>query len=112
MNIGIRASSGEFLLLLNEDAYLDTKYISTGIQRFRGDSRIGWVGGNVLAIDDGVRTERIISGAYSLKRRFQLVSIEPSSKDEKVLMVNNCSMFLRRVALDEILDGHGWLDKE
>lgn len=112
MNIGIEASKGEYTLLLNEDTYLDPGFISNGISEFNNNLRVGWVGGGVYSLINGIRSDKKISGAYALKRRFQLKSLDMLEERQEVLMVNNCAMFLRRAALDDVREDGGWLDRE
>jgi len=112
MNIGIQASKGEYVLLLNEDIYLDFCFVTNGIKEFNNNKRVGWVGGVVYALVNGTRSGKKISGAYVLKRRFQLKYLDKLEKKKEVLMVNNCAMFLRRAALDDVCEASGWLDRD
>lgn len=112
MNIGIAASEGEFILLLNEDTYLDRAFISYGVKEFKEDLRIGWVGGRVYEMKDGDLSKNLINGAFALKRRFQLMTLPDTNTRQTVLMVSPCAMLLRRSVLDDIIIGEGnWLDR-
>lgn len=112
MNRGIQAASGEYLLLLNEDTYLDSNFISNGVKEFDSNENIGWVGGVVYALINGALSEQKAPGAYALKRRFQLKVLGDLDRRQEVLMANNCAMLLRRAALDDVREATGWLDKD
>src|SRR4030067_987369 len=70
MNKGIDIMRSEFVLLLNEDCYLDPDFISNGIQEFYADSSLAWVGGLVFEWKDGNKTNKVINAAFALRRRF------------------------------------------
>ena len=112
MNIGIGMSQGEFVLLLNEDTYLDADFIGLAVQEMRDHPRVGWTGGLVFEMSQGTRSERLINAGYALKKRFQLTTVATVDARQEVLMANNCAMFLRRTALDDVRDLNGWLDRE
>lgn len=48
MNLGIRKSNGEFLLLLNPDVVLDEEFLKMAVEAIQTDSRTGSVSGKVL----------------------------------------------------------------
>lgn len=51
LNIGIKESNGEFILCLNDDAYLDKYFIQKAIFGFSVSKRIGMVSGKILRPD-------------------------------------------------------------
>ena len=53
LNKGIRASSGDFILCLNDDVSLDNKFIQESLYGFSLDSSIGMLSGKILR-NDGV----------------------------------------------------------
>jgi len=111
MNIGIQASSGEYLLLLNEDAYLERNFILTGVLEFETDPKIGWAGGVVREMTSTKRCETVINTAFALRGRFQLKSIGTVHDRERSLIASPCAMLLRREALiDSAFESHNWLD--
>ncbi|MBU5613386.1 glycosyltransferase family 2 protein [Geomonas azotofigens] len=112
MNVGVARSRGEFVLLLNEDTYLAPDFIEHGVKEMLDHPRIGWTGGVVYALSDGERTQRLVNAGYLLRKRFQLTTSPRIDARHEVLMANNCAMFLRRTALDDVRDDHGWLDRE
>jgi GT2 family glycosyltransferase len=111
MNQGIQASRGEYLLLLNEDAYLEKDFILNGLAEFDSDPKIGWVGGVVREMTHSHRVDTVISTAYALRGRFQLKPFGSELDRVESLIVSQCAMLLRRVALmDAALDNENWLD--
>ena len=112
MNTGIAFSRGEFVLLLNEDCYLDPDFIVNGIQEFGVDPSLAWVGGLVYAWTDGNRTNTVINAAFALRRRFQLTTLPDVTSRQEALMASTCAILLRRTALDDIrLGTNNWLDR-
>lgn len=51
-NLGIKASTGEFVLCLNDDVILDINFIEKILRGFGKDRRIGMVSGKVLSFYD------------------------------------------------------------
>lgn len=51
-NYGIRASSGEFVLILNADVFLEKEYIKNSVEAFKRDTTIGTVTGKLLSDSD------------------------------------------------------------
>ena len=51
-NSGIKESSGEFVLCLNDDVVLDVNFIKNALRGFKKDSTIGMVSGKVLSFYD------------------------------------------------------------
>jgi len=50
LNKGIQIARGEFILVLNQDTYLDKNYIKEGLKGFK-DNKIGLVAGTILRFD-------------------------------------------------------------
>ena len=51
LNLGIKASKGEFILCLNDDAALDKRFIQEALKGFSIDEHIGMVSGKILRLD-------------------------------------------------------------
>jgi GT2 family glycosyltransferase len=51
-NYGIRASVGEFVLILNADVFLEKEYIQNSVEAFKRDATIGTVTGKLLSDSD------------------------------------------------------------
>ncbi|MFA5157129.1 MAG: glycosyltransferase family 2 protein [Candidatus Omnitrophota bacterium] len=51
LNKGIEASSGDFILCLNDDAVLEKDFIAEALKGFGRDPRIGMVSGRILRFD-------------------------------------------------------------
>ena len=51
-NLGIRESGGEFVLILNADAFPESRYIERCVEAFRRDDRIGTVIGKIVSDAD------------------------------------------------------------
>lgn len=112
MNQGIQASHGEYLLLLNEDAYLESDFILNGIAEFNMNPKIGWVGGVVREMTHTNRSETVINTAFALRGRFQLKQIGNDRDRIKSLISSPCAMLLRRLALiDAAFEEGNWLDR-
>jgi GT2 family glycosyltransferase len=50
MNIGIGHSAGEYVLLLNQDAFLEPDYLEQGVKLFGDSETIGMIAGTVLNV--------------------------------------------------------------
>ena len=125
MNIGIMASSGEFVLLLNLDVYLKDDYIEKAISLFENDKYLGCVGGIEFKwTKDGFINEHLASsGPFFLKKRIQLFP-------DTTLRNNSCYAFgvtgsypvFRKSVIDDLItvSGHffdplfqtGWEDTD
>jgi hypothetical protein len=113
MNTGISVSQGEFLLLLNEDAYLAQDFVAKGIAEFKADPLLAWVGGLVYESIEGKKTNIVLNAVSALKFRFQFRNLLNSALRQESLMGSSCAMLLRRISLDDIrLGDDNWLDKQ
>lgn len=73
MNIGYRNSSGDFVLMLNQDVVLDENYINKGLEIFLKNPRIAWAGGPVYKIQNEICTNKLEHSGYFLKKDFNLL---------------------------------------
>ncbi len=51
VNIGINESTGNYILTLNDDTYLDEKFIENAIKGFGANKKVGFIGGKILRFD-------------------------------------------------------------
>lgn len=111
MNIGIAATRGDVVLLLNEDAYLDVNFVALGVKEFKENRSLAWVGGQVLEMKGFNRTDVVINAAFALRPRFQLMTLPNIDTRQHALMVSPCAMLLRRTSIiDCALEGGDFLD--
>jgi GT2 family glycosyltransferase len=72
MNMGIEAATGDFVLLLNQDVFLDRRFIGTAVELFQRNKEIAILGGLEKRWDGDQLTEVVVSqGGFFLRKRIQ-----------------------------------------
>jgi GT2 family glycosyltransferase len=109
MNQGIELCSGEFILLLNNDVYLDSNYIENGIKRMLVDEKIGFIGGLEYAWINGELTDKIhIScGPLYLRKRIQIVSKSNIYDEQFCFGITGSFPIVRRKMLEDVYSVSG-----
>lgn len=106
-NMGVAASSGEFVALLNSDARPDAGWVRAAIERFEESPRIGAVASRVLDWE-GKRVDYIGSAMTWYGMGYKPFTGEPIPKlddvSRDVLFGTGSAMFIRRDVYDS-LDG-------
>lgn len=114
MNVGIRASESPIVVLLNQDAELDSTCLERLFQRFQADGRVGAVGCKLLFSD---RVTLQHAGGYlayplALGQHFGYGDRDFGQFDNRtdVEFLSGAVLALRRLALDQVglLDEQFW----
>lgn len=111
-NVGIAASRGAYVLLINNDAVADPGWVEALVREAEADPRVGMCASKILTYDD----PRVIDSAGLLlsrdglgrgRGRMQRDAVE-FNKPEDVLLPSGCAALYRRAMLDQI----GLFDEE
>ena len=110
MNRGIEASSGLFVIPLNQDVCLDEHFVSRCAETMTRNSKLGAIGGRVLSWSKDTLTDALRKGEgehYVLRKRFQ--GYAGNVRNEAVLTFGaaGCFPFLRRAMLDDLREATG-----
>jgi GT2 family glycosyltransferase/glycosyltransferase involved in cell wall biosynthesis len=104
-NLGVAASSGEFIALLNNDAKPDPGWIRAAIDKFDESSKIGAVASRVLDWG-GVLVDYIGSAMTWYGMGYKPLTAEPvprgHDRARDVLFGTGSAMFIRRSVFDEL----------
>ncbi len=115
LNLGIRESEGEFILCLNDDVVLDSRFIEEALRGFFIDPKVGMVSGKILRSDKKTldstglylsiwRTAKERGYGLSDKRQFE--------KEGYIFGVSGAIAFYRRKMLEEIKIEAQYLDED
>lgn len=104
-NLGVAASSGEFIALLNNDARPDSQWIRAAVSKFAESPRIGGVASRVLDWE-GNLVDYIGSAMTWYGMGFKPHTAEPIPRNADipadVLFGTGSAMFVRRSVFDEL----------
>lgn len=115
MNQGIEATSGKYVLLLNQDAWIREDYIAnaTKLVQKNPSSPIGMVAGQIYKLIDEQKTMQQLAQGFLLRKGFRL-ALDPNFTTEHWTWSPSwCSPFLAKEMLDEIkaVSGHYFDDR-
>lgn len=104
-NLGIRNSTSEFLLMLNNDAYLEKNCVEEMVKAIQAHPRYGACASRILLWDDPSLTE--VSGLVIFRDgsscgRGRLKPADTYMRAEEVFCANDCCALFRREMFDEI----------
>lgn len=106
VNIGIRASSGEYVFILNDDTLLDPGCIKRLAEQMRADSRIGMCCPKILSYFDHTLIDNVGHLVYPDGMNFSRgrgeVDRGQYDQVEEICFPPGCAAFCRRKMLDEI----------
>lgn len=114
MNRGIAASHGDYVVILNSDAFLHPDFIARAVQAFEtpGNERVGVVGGKLFYYADGQKTATIDHVGFFLKLRMAVCNSRNTDLPELVFGPSGTCPVLRRSLLDEVAFAPGeWFDR-
>jgi len=109
MNIGIRASTGDYVLCLNADTYLDRDFLKYSIKYFIKYNNVGSITGKILRMDDNKKIDTV--GNF-LNLRFTLKNSKNTEKKEFIFGPNGCAPIFSRRFLDEICINNQYFDEQ
>lgn len=110
MNQGIEISKGKYVLLLNNDVYLDSNYIKEGLSRIQKDEKIGFIGGLEYIWKDDKLTDNlhISCGPMYLRKRMQMTG-KSNFYDEQVCFgITGSFPIVRKKMLEDIFSVSGY----
>ncbi|HOU36580.1 MAG TPA: glycosyltransferase family 2 protein, partial [Candidatus Omnitrophota bacterium] len=109
-NLGIRASKGDFIALVNNDVTVDRTWLSVLIDAIHADDAIGAVTGKVLFKDGLIQSagHTQLPLFYWEDRGFKQADRGQFNKAEDVASISHCAALYRRSCIDDI----GLLDEE
>lgn len=113
-NQGIKVSTGEFLLCLNDDVVLEGDFIKEALKGFDIDHKVGMVSGKVLRADKITLDSTGLFLGKSRKpveRGFNQKDYGQYNKEGYILGVGGAVAFYRRSMLEEVKDEDGYFDE-
>lgn len=113
VNKGIEMSRGEFILCLNDDAFLERDFIEQALRGFRIDDRVGLVSGKIMRPDKETldSTGLFLSFFRTAKERgYGVTDRGQFEKEGYIFGVNGAVAFYRKKMLEDIKEGKDYLD--
>ncbi len=102
MNQGIALTTGELVLLLNQDVLLAPDYLAEALRSLLGAPGVGIVGGQVRRLVDGQKTGELANPGLFLQKSLALVNSANSEREEGVFAPSGCCPLARRMMLDDV----------
>ncbi len=115
LNIGIKDSRGEFVLCLNDDVVLDSRFIEEALRGFFIDSATGMVSGKIIRSDRKTldSTGLFLSVWFTAgERAYGSIDKGKFEKEEYVFGVNGAVAFYRRKMLEDIRINADYFDED
>jgi len=110
MNQAIEAATGEFMVQLNSDAYLQEDFIAVSLAKMLSEPRLGAVGGRVFQWDGDHLTDvlrKAEGGRYYFRKRFQVRAYESEPRETTSFGPASCFPLLRMSMLKDVFDATG-----
>lgn len=111
-NQGIARAGGDYIYVCNDDIILAATTLERLVRRMQHNKRIGLVGGKMLKLIDGKRSQVIDSAGIIMYRSGRAVNRGEQEADtgqynrtEEVFAITGAGMLLRRIALDRVKHG-------
>jgi len=118
-NQGIHASEGEFILILNPDVSPEPAFLEELVKCISKNTRYGSVGGKLLLLINGQKSNRIDSTGLFLRKNFRAKDRgnlqEDRGKYDKgggVFAVCGAAVLFRREALERVKIGEEYFDED
>ena len=102
MNQGIDLAQGEYVLLLNQDAWIRQDFLQAALEIIDNAPDVGMIGGRLYKLDNGQKTDQLVGGGVLLNRRVQLVGDPDLSTVHYTFSPTWCCPFLRKAMLCDI----------
>lgn len=113
LNKGISISSGDFILCLNDDMVLDSRFIEKALRGFLLDGKVGMVSGKILRSDKVTldSTGLFLSCYRTAKERgYNLKDKGQFEQESYIFGVSGAAAFYRKVMLEDIKEGQDYFD--
>lgn len=102
MNQGIAASTGEYVLPLNSDAFLDGQFIERAVLAMQRYDQIGMIAPRVLRYVNGKRTDQVDCVGLMMRWSHKSTQVRPDSPARYVFGSAGACPFLRRAMLQDV----------
>ncbi len=113
LNLGIAASSGDFILCLNDDTILDKDFIKEALEGFAQNEKIGMVSGKIMRPD---RKTLDSTGLFltlwrtARERGYGKIDRGQFNQSGFVFGVSGAAAFYRREMLEAVKEGRNYFD--
>ena len=109
-NLGIKASRGEFIALINNDVRVDKNWLITLVRMAQSDASIGAVGSKILFMDGSVQSfgHQEYPNFYWGDIGFKDMDAKKYNMKKEVASICGCSVLYRRKCLSDV----GLLDED
>jgi GT2 family glycosyltransferase len=118
-NQGIKASEGEFILMLNPDVFPEPNFLEELVKTLSQNSRYGAVGGKLLLFSPGKKSRTIDSTGLFLTRSLKARDRGNLKEDwgqydqeEDIFAVCGAAVIFRREALEKIKTAGEYFDED
>lgn len=117
-NQAIRISSGEYILPLNFDIVLDTRFVEEMVEAIESFPDVGIVSGNLYAVEEEQRAEKIdstgiiINGMFPGDRGQNEIDRGQYNKTEYIFGASGAAPLLSREMLEDIKLGGEFFDED
>ena len=105
-NVGIAASSGAYVLLINNDAVADARWVAALVREAEADDRIGMCASKIVTYNDSsvIDSAGLLLFRDGLGRGRGRLQRDAGAfnKPEDVLLPSGCAVLYRRTMLDQI----------
>jgi GT2 family glycosyltransferase len=115
MNKGIAMCSGDFILLLNDDAAIDKEYIKEALRGFVLDPLIGMVSGKILRFDaKTIDSSGLFLSIWRTVKERGHGKLDRGQFDDEgyIFGVNGAVAFYRREMLEQVKVGADYFDSD
>jgi GT2 family glycosyltransferase len=114
MNQGIRLAGGDYVLLLNQDAWIREDFVSNAVRIMEhACPDVGMAAARIFRLEGSRETDQLVGGGLVSRRRVQLVGDLDVTHEHYTMSPSFCCPFLRRAMLDDVMSccGHYFDDR-
>jgi len=115
LNKGISKSSGDFILCLNDDVVLDSRFIAKALRGFLLDPKVGMVSGKILRRDEKtIDTTGLFLSCYrtAKERGYNFKDKGQFEQEGYIFGVGGAVGFYRKDMLEDIKEGEDYFDSD
>ncbi|MFA5144791.1 MAG: glycosyltransferase [Candidatus Omnitrophota bacterium] len=113
LNLGLKQSTGEFALCLNDDVVLEKEFIEKALNGFFIDPKVGMVSGKILRADkQTIDSAGLFLSLYrtAKERGYGVKDRGQFEKEEYIFGVNGAVAFYRKEMLEAVKEKGGYFD--
>ena len=114
MNQGIMLAKGEYVLLLNQDAWISERYVENAVRAILAASDdVGMISARIYKLDGSRKSDTLIGGGMLLRKRFRLAGDPDTTTMHYTFGPSFCCPFLSKTMLEDIKkkSGHYFDDR-